>query len=87
MSSPRRSYGAALQDLGAAERQETGRWLNNRAGDSHLCRTIEMDACLILFSCVPDQPRTLRSAAGGRSPVSRPPAGGERFTHYTIARL
>jgi putative transposase len=25
-----RSYGAALKDLGAADRQETGRWLNNR---------------------------------------------------------
>ena len=31
-----RSYGAALKDLGAIERQETGRWLNNRAENSHL---------------------------------------------------
>ena len=31
-----RSYGAALKDLGAADRQETGRWLNNRAENSHL---------------------------------------------------
>jgi putative transposase len=31
-----RSYGAALKDLGAAERQETGRWLNNRVENSHL---------------------------------------------------
>jgi putative transposase len=31
-----RSYGAALRDIGAADRQETGRWLNNRAGNSHL---------------------------------------------------
>ncbi len=31
-----RSYGAALQDIGAGERQETGRWLNNRAENSHL---------------------------------------------------
>jgi putative transposase len=30
------SYGAALKDVGAAERQETGRWLNNRAENSHL---------------------------------------------------
>jgi putative transposase len=29
------SYGAALKDLGAADRQETGRWLNNRAENSH----------------------------------------------------
>jgi putative transposase len=31
-----RSYGAALNELGAADRQETGRWLNNRAENSHL---------------------------------------------------
>ena len=31
-----RSYGAALKEIGAAERQETGRWLNNRAENSHL---------------------------------------------------
>jgi putative transposase len=31
-----RSYGAALKELGADDRQETGRWLNNRAENSHL---------------------------------------------------
>ena len=31
-----RSYGAALKDLGAADRQETGRCKNNRAENSHL---------------------------------------------------
>ncbi|MDU8946244.1 IS6 family transposase [Ovoidimarina sediminis] len=31
-----RSYGAALKDLGAEARQATGRWLNNRAENSHL---------------------------------------------------
>ncbi len=31
-----RSYGAALRELGADTRQETGRWLNNRAENSHL---------------------------------------------------
>src|SRR6056297_3139356 len=31
-----RSYGAALKDVGAGERQETGRWRNNRAENSHL---------------------------------------------------
>lgn len=30
-----RSYGAALKEIGAADRQETGRWLNNRAENSH----------------------------------------------------
>ena len=31
-----RSYGAALKEIGGAERQETGRWLNNRVENSHL---------------------------------------------------
>ena len=30
-----RSYGAALKEIGAAGKQETGRWLNNRAENSH----------------------------------------------------
>ena len=30
------SYGAALKEIGAAGRQEMGRWLNNRAENSHL---------------------------------------------------
>lgn len=31
-----RSYGAALRELGVSDRQQTGRWLNNRAENSHL---------------------------------------------------
>ena len=31
-----RSYGAALKEIGATDLQETGRWLNNRAENSHL---------------------------------------------------
>ena len=31
-----RTYGAALKEVGADARQETGRWLNNRAENSHL---------------------------------------------------
>jgi putative transposase len=31
-----RSYGAALTEIGNADRQEIGRWLNNRAENSHL---------------------------------------------------
>jgi putative transposase len=31
-----RSYGAALRDLGMVDRQEIGRWVNNRAENSHL---------------------------------------------------
>lgn len=31
-----RSYGAAMREIGNADRQRTGRWLNNRAENSHL---------------------------------------------------
>jgi len=31
-----RSYGAAMKAIGNASRQETGRWLNNRAEDSYV---------------------------------------------------
>jgi len=31
-----RSYGAAMKEIGAADRQASGRWLNNRAENSHL---------------------------------------------------
>ena len=31
-----RSYGAAMKVVGNADRQETGRWKNNRAENSHL---------------------------------------------------
>ena len=31
-----RSYGAAMKVIGNADRQETGRWLNNRTENSHL---------------------------------------------------
>jgi putative transposase len=31
-----RSYGAAMKELGLLDRQATGRWLNNRAENSHL---------------------------------------------------
>ena len=31
-----RSYGAAMKDIGNVTKQETGRWLNNRAENSHL---------------------------------------------------
>ena len=30
-----RSYGAAMKEIGNSERQEVGRWLNNRAENSH----------------------------------------------------
>ena len=31
-----RSYGAAMKDLGNADKQEVGRWANNRVENSHL---------------------------------------------------
>ena len=31
-----RAYGAAMKVIGNTDRQETGRWLNNRAENSHL---------------------------------------------------
>ena len=31
-----RSYAAALREIGSSARQETGRWENNRAENSHL---------------------------------------------------
>lgn len=31
-----RSYGAAMKEIGTADRQETGRWRNNKAENSHL---------------------------------------------------
>src|SRR5438105_14073740 len=31
-----RSYGAALTELGSREKQEVGRWANNRVENSHL---------------------------------------------------
>jgi putative transposase len=36
MTNKLRSHGAAMKELGFADRQETGRWLNNRAENSHL---------------------------------------------------
>ena len=30
-----RSYGAAMEEIGNADRQEVGRWINNRAENSH----------------------------------------------------
>jgi putative transposase len=30
-----RSYGAAMKEIGNVDKQETGRWLNNRAENSH----------------------------------------------------
>ena len=36
MADKLRSYGAAMKTIGNAPKQETGRWKNNRAENSHL---------------------------------------------------
>jgi putative transposase len=36
VTDPLRSYGTAMMAIGNADRQETGRWLNNRDKNSHL---------------------------------------------------
>ncbi|MER3356041.1 MAG: DDE-type integrase/transposase/recombinase [Hoeflea sp. D1-CHI-28] len=42
-----RSYGAAMKDIGNADRQHTGRWLNNRIA-THTCHSDEESApCLL----------------------------------------
>ncbi len=60
-----RSYGAALKDLGVADRQTTGRWLNNRAENSHLAFR-RRERALLPFRRM----RSLQKFAAGRASVS-----------------
>jgi len=46
-----RSYGAAMKVIGNADRQETGRWLNNRAENSHLPFRRRERACCAFAEC------------------------------------
>jgi transposase-like protein len=68
-----RSYGAALNDLGAEDVQVTGRWESNRAENSHQPfrrRERAMDRCSLLerlFSRSPGAPLGL--ARGGHDPA------------------
>jgi putative transposase len=40
-----RSYRAAMNELGNAEKQEVGRWANNRVENSHLRSEDESERC------------------------------------------
>jgi len=53
-----RSYGAAMKIIGNVDRQETGRWLNNRAENSHLFSDDENRRC-----CASDERRHCRNSS------------------------
>jgi putative transposase len=61
-----RSYGAALRDLGIADRQATGRWVNNRGDDPHHPFRRREQAMLAFGGCehcrspLPFKPRSFR---------------------------
>ncbi|OWV44729.1 hypothetical protein CDZ96_21090 [Mameliella alba] len=59
-----RSYGAALKEIGAEDRQEAGRWLSNRVENFHLpCRRRERT--MLRFRCM----RSLRMFAAVHASV------------------
>lgn len=60
-----RSYGAALREIGASGRQETGRWLNNRAENSHMSFR-RRERVMLRFRCM----RSLQKFAAVHSSVS-----------------
>jgi putative transposase len=59
-----RSYGAALKEIGLEHRQETGRWLNNRAENSHLPFR-RRERAMLRFRCM----RSLQKFAAVHSSV------------------
>ena len=63
-----RSYGAAMKVIGNADRQETGRWLNNRAENSHLPFR-RRERAMLRFR----QTRTLQKFVAVHAPVHNPP--------------
>jgi putative transposase len=60
-----RSYGAALREIGADARQETGRWVNNRAENSHLPFR-RRERAMLRFRCM----RSLQKFASVHASVS-----------------
>ena len=60
-----RSYGAALKEIGAKDRQETGRWQNNRAENSHLPFR-RRERAMLRFRCM----RSLQKFAAVHASVS-----------------
>ena len=79
-----RPYGAGLKDLGMPDDRETGRWLNNRAENSHLpfrrqeramLRFRRMRSLLNSQPSIPQSTTTSISNAGSRAmAVSKPAA-------------
>jgi transposase-like protein len=79
-----RSYGAAMKELGAADRQETGRWLNNRVENSYLPFRRRSRQCSAFGGCErcrsspsstrPSQTTSIRNAASPVDVISKPSA-------------
>jgi putative transposase len=85
-----RSYGAAMKVIGNAAKQETGRWLNNRAENSHLpfrrrervnllgARFLELDRAFpggpLLFTLMAVNPCLLRKSTKSLGPWQESPA-------------
>ena len=75
-----RSYGAATDELGCRDRQETGRWANNRVENSHL--PLRRERAMLRFrqmktyrSSLPSTPTsTITSAWSAPSSIDRPTA-------------
>ncbi len=64
MTDKLRSYGAAMKVVGNADKQETGRWLNNRAENSHQPFR-RRERAMIRFRCM----RTLQKFVSVHSSV------------------
>jgi len=75
-----RSYRATLNELGADDRQETGRWLNNRAenspchSDDESGRCSGSGACEVCRNSPQSQITSTKNAASPADPSSRPTA-------------
>ena len=75
-----RSYGAAMKVIGNTDRQETGRWLNNRAENSHLPFR-RQERAMLRFR----QMRCLQKFAAVHSSVHNHSIRSATSTHETIA--
>ena len=75
-----RSYGAAMKVIGNADRQETGRWLNNRAENSHLPFDDESGRC-----CACDEREPCRNSSPFIRQFTTISARNAIFTHAAIS--
>jgi putative transposase len=97
-----RSYGAALKEIGGVERQEIGRWVNNRAENSHqpfrrreraMLRFRRMKTLQTLPQCTgPSTTTSTRSAISSAGKSTRKDAqppwlSGERLWDSRSSRL